>query len=120
ERSSQTGNHGTTPPYGRELPSGRTRKGEVDSDALFRVFRWIPWLISDPPGAAIGCCWTESTVRFVRILVALVITCASATIVLLSRLGLCTGCRSPHDNRRLDRDHRSWWRSLCSGSGPDA
>jgi hypothetical protein len=47
ERSSQTGNHGTTPPYGRELPPGRTRKGEVDSDSLFRVFRWIPWLISD-------------------------------------------------------------------------
>ena len=63
ERSSQTGNHGTTPPYGRELPPGRTRKGEVDSDSLFRVFRWIPWLISDPPGAAIGCCWTESAVR---------------------------------------------------------
>ena len=70
ERSSQTGNHGTTPPYGRELPPGRTRKGEVDSDSLFRVFRWIPWLISDPSGAAIGCCWTESAVRFVRILVA--------------------------------------------------
>src|SRR5271166_3170942 len=33
------------------------------SDPLFRVFRWIPWLISDPPGAAIGCCWTESAVR---------------------------------------------------------
>src|SRR5271165_5227599 len=48
ERSSQTGNHGTTPPYGRELPPGRTRKGEDDSDSLFRVFRWIPWLISDP------------------------------------------------------------------------
>src|SRR5271165_2519157 len=63
ERSSQTGNHGTTPPYGRELPPGRTRKGEVDSDSLFRVFRWIPWLISDPSGAAIGCCWTESAVR---------------------------------------------------------
>ncbi len=47
EGSSQTGNHGTTPPYGRELPTGRTRKGEVDSDSLFRVFRWIPWLISD-------------------------------------------------------------------------
>ena len=30
ERSSQTGNHGTTPPYGRELPPGRTRKGEDD------------------------------------------------------------------------------------------
>ncbi len=43
----QTGNHGTTPPYGRELPPGRTRKGEVDSDSPFRVFRWIPWLISD-------------------------------------------------------------------------
>ncbi|MGZ3392139.1 MAG: dihydrodipicolinate synthase family protein [Isosphaeraceae bacterium] len=39
ERSSQTGNHGTTPPYGRELPPGGTRKGEVDSDSLFRVFR---------------------------------------------------------------------------------
>ena len=58
ERSPQTGNHGTTPPYGRELPPGRTRKGEVDSDSLFLVFRWIPWLISDPSGAAIGCCWT--------------------------------------------------------------
>ena len=56
ERSSQTGNHGTTPPYGPELPPGRTRtwKGEVDSDSLIRVFRWIPWLISDPSGAAIG------------------------------------------------------------------
>src|SRR5271157_3733245 len=48
ERSSQTGNHGTTPPYGPELPPGRTRirKGEVHSNSLFRVFRWIPWLIS--------------------------------------------------------------------------
>src|SRR5208337_1916604 len=63
ERSSQTRNHGTTPPCGRELPPGRTRKGEVDSDSLFRVFRWIPWLISDPSGAAVGCCWTESAVR---------------------------------------------------------
>ena len=63
ESSSPTGNHGTTPPYGRELPPGRTRKGEVDSDSLFRGFRWIPWLISDPSGAAIGCCWTESAVR---------------------------------------------------------
>ena len=63
ERSSQTRDHGTTPPYGRELPPGRTRKAEVDSDSLFRVFRWIPWLISDPSGAAIGCCWTESAVR---------------------------------------------------------
>jgi hypothetical protein len=26
-----------------------SRKGEVDSDFLFRVFRWIPRLISDPP-----------------------------------------------------------------------
>src|SRR5271166_4902736 len=40
-----------------------SRKGEVDSDSLFRGFRWIPWLISDPSGAAVGCCWTESTVR---------------------------------------------------------
>ncbi len=63
ERSSQAGNHGTTPPYGRELPPGRTRKGEVASDSLFCVFRWIPWLISDPSGAAIGCCWTESAVK---------------------------------------------------------
>ncbi len=63
ERSSQTGSHGTTPPYGRELPPGRTRKGKVDSASLFRVFRWIPWLISDPPEAAIGSCWTESAVR---------------------------------------------------------
>ena len=46
ERSSQTRNHGTTP-YGWELPPGTTRIGEVDSDSLFRVFRWIPWLISD-------------------------------------------------------------------------
>ena len=38
ERSSQTGNH------------GRTRKGEVVSDFL-RVFRWIPWLISDSSGS---------------------------------------------------------------------
>ncbi len=66
ERSSQTRNHGTTPPYGRELPPGRTRKGEVDSDSLFRVFRWIPWLISDPSGAAIGCCWTETAVLRLR------------------------------------------------------
>src|SRR5271166_1311223 len=65
ERSSQTGNHGTTPPYGRELPPGRTRKGKgkVDSGSLFRAFRWIPWLIFDFSGAAIGCCWTESAVR---------------------------------------------------------
>jgi len=62
-RSSQTGNHGTIPPYGRELPPGRTRKGEVDSDSLFRGFRWIPWLISYPPGAAVGGYWTESAVR---------------------------------------------------------
>jgi len=70
--SIQTGNHGTTPPSGwgrsvvitcldnrRAAQRGRTlveRKGEVDSDSLFRVFRWIPWLISDSPGAAIGCC----------------------------------------------------------------
>src|SRR5208283_278832 len=27
------------------------------------VFRWIPWLISDPSGAAIGCFWTGSAVR---------------------------------------------------------
>src|SRR5208337_2994375 len=63
ESSSQTANHGTTPLYGRELPPGRTRKGEVDSGSLFRAFRWIPWLISDFSGAAIGCCWTESAVR---------------------------------------------------------
>src|SRR5271157_4516039 len=54
ERSSQTGNH---------RKHGRKRKGEVDSDSLFRVFRWIPWLISHPSGAAVGCCWTESAVR---------------------------------------------------------
>ncbi len=54
ERSSQTRNHGK---------HRRTRKGKVDSDSLFRAFRWIPWLISDPSGAAIGCCWTESAVR---------------------------------------------------------
>ena len=43
-----------------ELPPGRTRtrKGEVDSVSLFRVFRWIPWLISDPPGPrAVGIRW---------------------------------------------------------------
>jgi len=34
------------------------------------------------------------------------VTCASATIVLLSRLGLCDGCRSPHNSRRLDQVHR--------------
>src|SRR5271157_6481192 len=34
------------------------------------------------------------------------VTCASATIVLLFRLGLSAGCRSPHDNRRLVWDHR--------------
>ncbi len=50
-------------PTGGGCPPARTRKGEVDSDSLFRVFRWIPWLISDPPGASIGCCWTESAVR---------------------------------------------------------
>jgi len=38
-------------------------KGEVDSGSLFRAFRWIPWLTSDPSGAAIGGCWTESAVR---------------------------------------------------------
>src|SRR5271157_3864110 len=70
ERSSQTGNHGTTPPYGRGSPPcgrgpapGKDTEGEVDSDSLFRIFRWIPWLLSDPLGAAIGCCWTESAVR---------------------------------------------------------
>src|SRR5271157_6412559 len=64
-RSSQTGNHGI---------HRNTRKRESESISLCRVFRWIPWLISDPPVAAIGCCWTESAVRFVRILVAGVIT----------------------------------------------
>ena len=54
ERSSQTGNHGT---------HGRTRKSRADPNSLFRVFRWIPWLISDSSGAAVGCCWTESAVR---------------------------------------------------------
>src|SRR5208337_4300873 len=34
-----------------------------EESPLFRVFRWIPWLISDPSGAATGCCWTESAVR---------------------------------------------------------
>ena len=51
-------------PTGGSPPPGRTRKGEVDSDSLFRVFRWIPWLISDPSGAAIGCCWTDRRSRF--------------------------------------------------------
>ena len=37
ERSSQTGNHGKPHKY---------TEREVDSDSLFRVFRWIPWLIS--------------------------------------------------------------------------
>ncbi len=41
-------------PTGGSCPPGRIRKGEVDSDSLFRVFRCIPWLISDPSGAAIG------------------------------------------------------------------
>src|SRR5208337_4766044 len=58
ERPHFTG--GAPHPAGVGPPPGRTRKGEVDSDSLFRVFRWIPWLISDPSGAAIGCCWTES------------------------------------------------------------
>ena len=40
---------GAPHPAGVSPPPGRTRKGEVDSDSLFRVFRWIPWLISDPP-----------------------------------------------------------------------
>ncbi len=39
-------------PTGGSCPPGRIRKGEVDSDSLFRVFRCIPWLISDPSGAA--------------------------------------------------------------------
>src|SRR5271166_2363248 len=73
ERPHPTG--GAPHPAGVGPPPGRTRKGEVDSDSLSRVFRWIPWLISDPPGAAIGCCWTESAVGFVRILVAGVIGC---------------------------------------------
>ena len=33
-----------------------------EESPLFRVFQWIPWLLSDPSGAAIGCCWTESAV----------------------------------------------------------
>src|SRR5271166_4024343 len=61
ERPHPTG--GAPHPAGVGPPPGRTRKGEVDSDSLFRVFRWIPWLIADSPGAAIGCCWTESAVR---------------------------------------------------------
>jgi len=56
ERPHPTG--GAPLPAGVGPPPGRTRKGEVDSGSLFRVFRWIPWLISDPSGAAIGCCWT--------------------------------------------------------------
>jgi hypothetical protein len=62
DSSSQSGNHGT---------HGRTRKGKVDSNSIFRVFQWIPWLISDPSGAAIGCCWTESAVRICADLVCL-------------------------------------------------
>src|SRR5208337_223057 len=45
ERPHPTG--GAPHPAGVGPPPGRTRKGEVDSDSLFRVFRWIPWLISD-------------------------------------------------------------------------
>ena len=62
ERPHPTG--GAPYPAGVGPPPGRTRKGEVDSDSLFRVFRWIPWLISDPSGAAIGCCWTDRRSRF--------------------------------------------------------
>src|SRR5208283_4035625 len=61
ERPHPTG--GAPHPAGVGPPPGMTRKGEVDSDSLFRVFRWIPWLLSDPSGAAIGFCWTESAVR---------------------------------------------------------
>ena len=45
ERPHPTG--GAPHPAGVGPPPGGTRKGEVDSDSLFRVFRWIPWLISD-------------------------------------------------------------------------
>ena len=45
ERPHPTG--GAPLPAGVGPPPGRTGKGEVDSDSLFRVFRWIPWLISD-------------------------------------------------------------------------
>ncbi len=45
ERPHPTG--GAPHPAGVGPPPGKSRKGEVDSDSLFRVFRWIPWLISD-------------------------------------------------------------------------
>ena len=54
ERPHPTG--GAPHPAGVGPPPGRPRKGDVDSDSLFRVFRWIPWLISDSSGAAIGYC----------------------------------------------------------------
>ena len=38
-------------------------KGKLIRVLFFRVSQWIPWLISDPSRAAIGCCWTESAVR---------------------------------------------------------
>ena len=38
-------------PAGGSCPREEARKGEVDSDSLFRVFRSIPWLISDPVDA---------------------------------------------------------------------
>ena len=49
QERSYGGNHRTTPPYGRELPPGRTRKAEVDSGSLFEtptlkstvMCRWI-------------------------------------------------------------------------------
>src|SRR5208283_2607191 len=50
-------------PMGGSCPREGHGKGMLITDSLFRAFRWIPWLISDPPGAAIGCCWTESAVR---------------------------------------------------------
>jgi hypothetical protein len=103
ERSSQTGNHGTTPPYGRELPPGRTRKGEVDSDSLFRVFQWIPWLISDPPGAAIGCCWTESAVRICADLGCLGNRCPARRRCFRSRRGGCWPVMQAIPRRRLRR-----------------
>ena len=63
ERSSQRVITERPHPTGGSCPREGHGKGKLIRDSLFRVFRWIPWLISDPSGAAIGCCWTESAVR---------------------------------------------------------
>ena len=62
------------------------------------IFRWIPWLIYDSSGAAIGCCWTESAVR-----------------------GLC-GCLGRRGNRTEQRRDRAAERSHFgrrSGNSPN-